>query len=75
MVGFIRIEPVIKMEGMVSRLRDHGWAMDQGHHWIRESLMLGERSMKETNDAIDHLRGKWGLSGCLRIHAVSRQGQ
>jgi hypothetical protein len=39
MVGFIRIETVIKTEGMVSRRRDHGWAMDQGHHWIKESLM------------------------------------
>jgi len=39
MAGFIRIESVIKMDGMVLRRRDHGWAMGQGHHWIKEFLM------------------------------------
>ena len=39
MAGFIRIESVIKMDGMVLRRRDRGWAMGQGHHWIKESLM------------------------------------
>jgi hypothetical protein len=34
-----RIASVINMYGMVLRRREHCWAMRQGYHWIKESLM------------------------------------
>ena len=75
MAGFIRIESVIKMDGMVLRRRDRGWAMGQGLHWIKESLMGRGCFFEETNAGIDKQHENWGSLGFLGIDDASRQGR